>query len=106
MNKEVNWIKNTEGEITSCNITEEITIEQLKKSFLNEWKEEALKSQREEIVEEIEKILTRHSNWKPTCGYESEIIEIVQKEIAESDKYTIAPLQRIMSNLIKEDETN
>ena len=36
----------------------------------------------------------------------SEIIEIVQKEIAESDKYTIAPLQRIMSNLIKEDETN
>ena len=54
MNKEVNWIKNTEGEITSCNITEEITIEQLKKSFLNEWKEEALKFQREEIVEEIE----------------------------------------------------
>ena len=36
----------------------------------------------------------------------SEIIEIVQKEITESDKYTIAPLQRIMSNLIKEDETN
>ena len=34
----------------------------------------------------------------------SEIIEIVQKEIAESDKYTIAPLQRIMSNLIKEYE--
>ena len=33
-----------------------------------------------------------------------EFISIVQKEIATSDKYTIAPLQRIMSNLIKEDE--
>jgi len=33
---------------------------------------QALKSQKKDIVEKIEKILTRHSNWKPTCGYESE----------------------------------
>ena len=34
--------------------------------------DKALKSQKKDIAEKIEKILTRHSNWKPTCGYESE----------------------------------
>ena len=65
---------------------------------------EILKAQRKEIVEKIEKILTRHSNWKPTCGYESEEEKGYQEGLQAEAGLIEKEIKEELNLITKEDE--
>ena len=57
-----------------------------------------------EIVEKIEKILTRHSNWKPTCGYESEEEKGYQEGLQAEAGLIEKEIKEELNLITKEDE--
>ena len=68
--------------------------------------DKALSSQRKDIVEKIEKILTRHSNWKPTCGYESEEEKGYQEGLQAEAGLIEKEIKEELNLIIKEDITD